>query len=165
MAGKLAGNGPFTFYAGLGLERSYAAVAQQFGVSKRAVVKRAQQERWQERVAELDAKARRLTEQRLEESLQAMDERHLKAARAVQGKALEALRGVPLDSAMNAVRALDLAIKQERLIRGEPSERTAVNVEEVIKREYERWMVREDAESDGSEGEPERNHGTGRPPD
>ncbi len=39
------------------------------------------------------------------------------------------------------MRALDLAIRQERLIRGEPSDRTAISVEDVVRREYERWMV------------------------
>ena len=34
---------------------------------------------------------------------------------------------------MEAVRALDLAIRQERLIRGEPSDRTAISVEEVTR--------------------------------
>jgi hypothetical protein len=39
------------------------------------------------------------------------------------------------------VQALVKAIEQERLARGEPTERTAVSVEDVIKREYERWLV------------------------
>ena len=59
----------------------------------------------------------------------------------IQGKALQALRKLPLSSAMEAVRALDLSIRQERLIRGEPSDRTAVTVEDVVRREYERWMA------------------------
>ena len=48
---------------------------------------------------------------------------------------------MPLSSAMDAVRALDSSVKQERLVRGEPTDRAAVNVEEVIRREYDRWMV------------------------
>ena len=39
-----------------------------------------------------------------------------------------------------AVRALDMAIRQERLVRGQPSERTAVEIEDVIRRQYERWL-------------------------
>ena len=70
-----------------------------------------------------------------------MNERHLKSARIVQGKALEALRGTPLETAMAAVKALDTGIRQERLIRGEPGERTAISVEETIRSEYERWMT------------------------
>ncbi len=42
------------------------------------------------------------------------------------------------------VRALEMSIKQERTIRGEPSDRTAVSIEEVIKREYSQWMGQEE---------------------
>jgi hypothetical protein len=48
---------------------------------------------------------------------------------------------MPLQTAMEAVRALDVGIRQERLIRGEPSDRTAIQVEDVIRREYSRWMA------------------------
>ncbi len=59
----------------------------------------------------------------------------------IQAKALQALHNMPVTSAMDAIRALDLSIKHERLILGEPSERTEVSVEEVVRREYERWML------------------------
>ncbi len=134
----------FQFYLGLGPDRSYQRVADQFGVSKRAVTKLATRERWQERVEELERKAREGAEQKALESLEAMNLRHLKSLKVVQGKALEALRSMPLATAMEAVRALDMSIRQERLIRGEPSDRTAISVEEVIKREYERWMIPEE---------------------
>jgi hypothetical protein len=42
---------------------------------------------------------------------------------------------------MDAVRALSMAVRDERLIRGEPTDRSAIDVEEVIKREYQRWML------------------------
>ena len=134
----------FQFYLGLGPDRSYQRVADKFGVSKRAVTKLAMRERWQERVEDLERKAREGAEQKALESLEAMNLRHLKSLKVVQGKALEALRSMPLATAMEAVRALDMSIRQERLIRGEPSDRTAISVEEVIKREYERWMVVEE---------------------
>lgn len=135
----------FHFYLGLGPERSYQVVADRCGVSKRAVTKLATRERWQDRVVELEAKARAGAEQKALESLEAMNLRHLRSLKIVQGKALEALRSMPLSTAMEAVRSLDMAIRQERLIRGEPSDRTAVSVEEVIKREYQRWMLPEEA--------------------
>jgi hypothetical protein len=134
----------FQFYLGLGPDRSYQRVADQFGVSKRAVTKLAMRERWQERVEDLERKAREGAEQKALESLEAMNLRHLKSLKVVQGKALEALRSMPLATAMEAVRALDLSIRQERLIRGEPSDRTAISVEEVVQREYERWMAPEE---------------------
>lgn len=132
------------YYLALGPDRSYQKVADHYGVSKRAVTKLAARERWQEKVVELERKARESAEKKALESLEGMNLRHLKSLKIVQGKALEALRSMPLTTAMEAVRALDMAIRQERLIRGEPSDRTAISVEEVIRREYERWMLPEE---------------------
>lgn len=140
MARKLPLNA-FEFYASLGPDRSYQAVADHFAVTKRAVTNRARQEQWQQRVAEIEAKARQSAEQRLMEVLEDMNARHIKSLRIVQARALEALRSMPLQTAMEAVRALDVGIRQERLIRGEPSDRTAIQVEDVIRREYSRWMA------------------------
>ena len=106
-------------------------------------MKRGVREHWQEKVAEVEAKARAAAEQKAFENLAAMNERHLKSLRVVQGKALEALRAMPLDTAMNAMRSLDLAIRQERLIRGEPADGAAVDLEKLVRREHERWMLRD----------------------
>ena len=62
------------------------------------------------------------------------------------------MKTMPLATAMDAVRALDMCITKERLIRGEPSERTAVSIEETIRKEYDRWLV-DDDESDQQESE------------
>ena len=51
----------------------------------------------------------------------------------------------------DAVRAIPLAVRELRVELGEPSDRTAVTVEDVIKREYARWMVPAEEE----EGPPE----------
>ena len=106
-----------------------------YGVSKRAVVNVATQERWQEQVAELERKARQATNEKALETLEEMNERHLKLLKVVQAKALEALRQYPLKTATAAVRALDSSIRQERVVRGEPSDRTATSVEETIRSE------------------------------
>ena len=145
----------FSFYFGLGAGRSYGAVAQHFGVSKQAVAKVAQREKWAAQIQQVEAKAHANTTQKMVETLEAMNDRHLKMLQAIQRKALEALRAIPLESAMSAVRALDICIRQERTIRGEPTDRTAIDVEQVIKREYERWMVRDDgaAKTNGDHGE------------
>jgi len=130
----------FQFYVNLGPKRSYSQTAEQLGVSKRAVVKRAVKEQWQDKLQLFEEEARRKSNEKAQESLEAMNERHLKCARLIQAKAIEALKKMPIDSAMSAVKALESAIRQERVIRGEPSDRTAVNVEETIRREYDRWM-------------------------
>jgi len=131
----------FDYYVGLGLARSYQAVATQYGATKGAVVALAKRERWKERLAEIEAKVRRASDERATETLEDVHARHLKAARIIQGKAVEALQSMRLATAMEAVRALELGVRTERLLLGEPSERTAVSVEEIIKREYERWLV------------------------
>ena len=139
MSGKIPPDA-FQYYLGLGADRSYRRVAEHYGVSKRAVTKVATAGRWQARVAELEQKAQEGAEKKALESLEAMNLRHLKSLKVIQGRALEALRSMPLATAMEAVRALDLAIRQERVIRGEPGDRSAVSVEEVVKQEYRRWM-------------------------
>ena len=48
---------------------------------------------------------------------------------------------MPLETAYQAVRALAIAIEQERVVRGEPDERTAVDIETMIKREYETLLA------------------------
>jgi hypothetical protein len=113
----------FEFYLSLGVERSYRAVAEKFGVSKQAVTKCAAREKWQHRLDEIDAKARAQSEKKATETMAAVRERHLAASRVILGKGLEALRNMSLETAMEAVKAIDLAMKQERLILGEPTER------------------------------------------
>lgn len=141
----------FSFYVSLGVKRSYLAVAQHYGASKASVTKLATRENWQKRVREIEDRARQASDERAVESLEAINGRHLKSMRVVQAKALEALRTMTLADAMDAVRALDMAVRQERLILGEPTDRSAVNVEEIIKREYERWMVPAERETSAKE--------------
>jgi hypothetical protein len=116
----------FSYYVGLGPDRSYQAVAQRYGVSKQAVTKAAQRESWQERLQKVERQAREGVDRRVVETLETMNERHLKTLRLIQRKALEALASMPLATAMDAVRALDISIAKERLVRGEPSHRTGV---------------------------------------
>lgn len=144
----------FDYYVSLGASRSHQAVADRYAVSKRAVTKLATKERWRERVHALEREARRAADERALETLEAMNTRHLKALKIVQGKALEALKSTSLSSAMEAVRALDISIKQERVIRGEPGDRAAVSVEEVIKSEYAKWMTTGD-DDEGEDAEEE----------
>lgn len=130
----------FEVYAAMGERRSYQAVADRYGVSKRSVVKRAIAESWQERLVRVESTAREKVDAKTAETLEVMNERHLKILQAIQARALEALRSIPLRTAFDAIRALELSIRQERLIRGEPSERSVLSVEEVIRKEFRLWM-------------------------
>jgi hypothetical protein len=133
----------FDYYLGLGAGRTYVAVATHFKVSVRGVTKRALKDGWQERIAKIEAAARNKADEKAAESLEAINDRHLKMLRAIQAKALQGLQRLPLDNAMDCVRALDLAIRQERVVIGEPGDRTEVSVEDIVRKEYERWMVPE----------------------
>jgi transposase-like protein len=136
----------FSQYLALGPERSYEALARRLGVTKRTISRVATKERWQERIAKIEQQARERTDEKAAESIEAINTRHLQILRAIQSKALQGLAAVRLDNAMDCVRALDLAIRQERVVLGEPGERNAVSFEEVARKEFERWMKPADDE-------------------
>lgn len=130
----------FAYYLGLGLDRSYQAVADKYGVCKRAVTSLAVREGWQQQIAKVEREARERTNTKAVETLEAMQDKHLKALQFVLGKAIETLRAEPLETAMEAVRAIEMVIRQERLVRGEPTDRAEIDVAEVVRRESERWL-------------------------
>jgi hypothetical protein len=140
----------FEFYVALGPARSYQAVSEKYAVSKRSVTRHALRDGWQERLRAIEAKAREASDQKAQETLEAIRSRHLKGMRFIQAKAIETLKSASLESASDAVRAYTAAVREERVMLGEPSDRTAVSIEEVIKREYERWLI---PDGDGSEEE------------
>jgi transposase len=136
----------FSHYFSLGPGRSYQAVAEHYGVSRRAVSNLADREGWQQRLADLERKARDKVDEKAVESLEEMNTRHLKVMRFIQGKAIEALKAMPIDSAMDAVRAYGITLDKERLIRGEPNERGELSIEEITKRELNAWLIKPDAQ-------------------
>ncbi len=131
----------FDFYYALGPGRSYAAVAEKYKTTKRTVTSLAVRERWQDKIVELERRARERSDTKVVETIEAMQTRHLKSLQAVHARALEALRQMPLSSAMEAVRALEMVIRQERLLRGEPTDRNAVDLEAITKREIRELLV------------------------
>jgi len=146
----------FSYYWSLGAERSYQTLADKYGVSKRAICKVAKNENWKQRIKDIEIKAHEATEKKMAEDLEQMCERHIKVCKLIQRKALETLQSMPLTTALEAVRALDMSIKQERLIRGEPTDRTSVSTEEIVRKEFDSWMVRSDkTDMDAEEGEGE----------
>ena len=119
--------GAFAAYRGLGPRRSLRAAAEAFSGQASAARERQFDKwshtfRWVERAAawdrHLDAQARRAQE----EAQREMTERHVKEARALQGKALERLRALrPEELApLEVLRYLVEAAKLERLALGEP---------------------------------------------
>lgn len=125
----------FAFYLGLGVGRSYQAVAERYSVSKRAIATRAEKEGWQAKLAEEEQKARVSAEKQAAESIETVNEKHLKVLRFIQGRAIESLKSMPIESAMDAVKAYALSLDKERQIRGSPSEQAASRIEEITRQE------------------------------
>ena len=149
MSGKL-GSDAFGFYIGLGDGRCYSAVADHFGVSKRAVVKAAAREGWQERLEAIERDAREVADQKMAETLEEIRSRHLKLLRAMSARVAKALSEFPLTSGWEAMKGAEMLIKLERLLFGEPSERSALSVEQVTRREMESLLA-VDGDEEGSE--------------
>ena len=150
----------FDCYVSMGEGRSYEKVASKYGVSKRAITDCAKREKWAERLDNIEEESRRKSDEKLVEAIQEMRERHLRTIKAMNGRALEAMREYPLASGMEAMKAAEMAIKLERLIAGEPTERTA-SVEEITRREVQSLLVVEETddggEEDGADGDREEN--------
>jgi hypothetical protein len=125
----------FSIYLGLGVGRSYGLVAKQLGVSKRAIAARAEKESWQARIAEEEQKARARAEKQAAESIETSNEKHLKVLRYIQGKSIEALKTMPIENAMDAVKAYSLALDKERLIRGGANDQAASRIEQITRDE------------------------------
>ena len=142
----------FDFYVALGPDRSYRAVAEHYGVTKRGVAKHASSQSWPARLERIEREVRERSEEKLVESLEQMRTRHLQTVRAIQARALVGIKAHPLTTGMESVKAAELAIKLERLIVGEPSEHAHTTVEEVTRREIDSLIVPED-EDEGDAGE------------
>lgn len=141
----------FEFYLGLGVGRSYRAVAKQFDCSKVAVTNKARKEGWQARLTELERVARIQFEREACSELKTVKERQLKAARALQGKAIEALRDLPPERAIKAASALNIGWKHELALLGESNDRGS-RVEEISRREVrELLQVEDESENDNEQ--------------
>ena len=129
------------YYYELGVDRSYEAVAAHYGVSKATVVRQAKSSRWQDRLRELEEKARQAFEKKVADQMEAVRERQLKAARALQSRAIELLMNPDPATAVKAAPALGIGWKHELLLLGDPTERSAVDIAALVERESKRWLV------------------------
>lgn len=67
---KILSTEAFSYYWGLGPDRSYQAVAEKFEVSKKVITNLALKENWQKRIAEIERKAQEATDKKMVESLE-----------------------------------------------------------------------------------------------
>ena len=131
----------FDFYVGLGMERTYQQVAAKYGVSRRAVQKAADREDWGKRLDDIERESRERSDKELGESVAEIKARHRKMLKGMAGRAIKAISQHELQSAMEGMRAAEIAIKLERLIAGEPSDRTEHTIAEVTRQEIDRFLV------------------------
>ena len=75
--------------------------------------------------------------------MQEVRERHLREARFLQARALQALKDLPPEKGIRAASALNVAWKHELLLLGEPTERQA-SIEEITKKEIATLLLRDD---------------------
>ncbi len=143
----------FDVYVAAGNGRSYQAIADKYGVSKRAVTNCAKRNDWAERLEKIERESRENGDKKLTDTIERMRERHLATARAMLARALAALQQYPLSSGMDAMRAAEMAIKLERLVAGEATDRAAVDIEQIIRREYREWMADDDGDEPAVEVE------------
>lgn len=131
----------FERYVAMGAQRSFKGLANQLGVTKRAVTKCAAREKWVERMTKIEAEARKRSDEKITETLEQMRDRHLLTLKAMHARALTALKQYPLTNGMDAMRAAEIAIKLERLVAGESTARSELTVEEVCRREHAEWLA------------------------
>ena len=143
-------SGAFGYYVSLGEERSYEAVAEHYGVSKRSVTRVATKENWAERLAKIESEANARVDEKLASDLEEMKLRHRKILRAMATRAAQAIAAYPLTDGMEGIKAAEAVIKLERLLAGEATERNELSVEQVILKEFAQLMV--PAEGNGALG-------------
>ena len=137
------------FYLGLGPGRSYQAVAERYSVSKRAVAFCAEREHWQKRIREEDQKLREKAEKQAAENNKTVREGQLKVLRFIQGKAIEALKAMSIDSAVDAAKLYALAIDKERQLLGDTDGQSPSMVEQITRDEVRNLLTTKPASEDG----------------
>jgi hypothetical protein len=134
----------FALYVAMGHERSHQALADKLGVSKRAITERASEERWAERLEAIEAEVQARIEEKLKDELEESQLRYRKLLRGIESRAAQAIAEKPLRTCLEGVRALELAMKMQMLLAGQPSQRTELVVAATTKAEIDRLLERKD---------------------
>lgn len=131
----------FAYFASLGPARTHKLVADHYGVAARTVQRAADRENWNERIQAIEDEARKAVDAKLAGDLAEMYLRHRKLLTAMAARAATALRDYPLENGMDGIKAASMVIKLERLLAGEPTDRSAVDIEAITKREIRELLV------------------------
>jgi hypothetical protein len=116
-------------------------VATKFGVARRTVVSAAKREHWGERLEKIEREAQAKADLKLQDTVEETKIRHSKMLRAMAARAAKGLQDYPLNSGMEAIKAAEIVIKLERIIAGEPSERTAIDIQRELMQDEKTLVV------------------------
>lgn len=134
----------FAIYRDMGAARSTAKVAHQLGKSKALMDRWSAKWSWVARMAAWDAELDRKARESQEKARVEMAERHIKEAMLFQQKIVERLKTLEPDdlSPSDIAKWFDIAVKVERLARGEPTENVKQEVQGQVTQRYENQLVR-----------------------
>lgn len=138
----------FKFWVSLGDTRSLAKVAKEFHIRRRGIQKCSIRNQWSKRLAAIDAAARKRADELLIETRAEIQARHLRMLKAVATRGIQALQKQELETAMEGVKAIEAAIKLERVIHGEATANVTVSVAEQTRREVELFLRAEDGDDE-----------------
>jgi len=142
----------FTIYRDLGYKRSLTKVAGKYSTKRKlqALINRwSSQHHWVQRVQAYDEHVDRLVLKDHEQEVKEMKERHITLSLALEVKAAEklnALSGQDM-TVQDAIKAISLGVKLERLTRGQPTEEIKSEVVATIhRREVMPWELMPEAQ-------------------
>lgn len=137
-----APSGSFEFWISeTGGNRKINALAKEYGVCHNTASGWIKDGRWNIRAEKIDAIVNKKTDSELVETLAQMNMRHVEDCRALWEKAAQFLADKPIKSTQDALKALELSSKIERLARGESTEN--VSFGEIVRKEHDRWLERD----------------------
>jgi hypothetical protein len=143
----------FELYVGMGTERSYEEVARHYNVNKRSVTRAAHRERWSERLTMIQRAAQARVDEKLIGDIEEMKLRHRKLLRAMASRAAQAIATHALEDGMQGIRAAEITVKLERLMMGEPSDRSEAVIIDVTRQEIRELLEPVDADQDDDESD------------
>lgn len=142
----------FQWYVSQGAARSLRETARKFGCNKRTMQKISERHHWQEKLRVIEGEVRERVTEKTKSDLTEVAERHLKLARAIQTRGIQALQKLEFNTAWHASKAIEMAAKLERLVLGEATERNGESVQEATRREVETLLTEETTEcADGEQ--------------
>lgn len=119
-------------------KRSLRKVAAMLGMNFRTIARHSEAGEWQKRVEAYDAYVDRTVREANEAAIRKMNTEHALLAQQMIRKATKRLLTIPEDqiSAAELVRMVDVAVKVERLSRGEATENQAAQARQSVKHQF-----------------------------